>query len=42
MLHEKDHTIEKTGPREVLWFVGLWALGVASILIIGGLIKFIL
>lgn len=42
MLREKDHSIEKTGPKELLWFIGLWALGVASILIIGGLIKLVL
>ena len=35
---ERDH-VEKTGPREILWFIALWALGVVTILIVGGLIK---
>ncbi len=34
--------IEKTGPKEVLWFIGLWAAGVVTILIVGGLIKLVI
>ncbi|MDY7099421.1 MAG: DUF2474 domain-containing protein [Pseudomonadota bacterium] len=34
--------IKKTGPKELAWFVGLWALGVAAILTVGGLIKLVL
>jgi hypothetical protein len=38
---ERGH-IEKTGLKELGWFVGLWALGVATILIVGGLIKLVI
>jgi hypothetical protein len=34
--------IEKTGLKEIGWFVGLWALGVAAILIVGGIIKLVI
>lgn len=34
--------IEKTGPKEWLWFVGLWALGVLILTIIGSIIKLIM
>ena len=27
MLEEKDKHIEKTGPKEIGWFIALWALG---------------
>lgn len=30
---------DKTGPKEIIWFVGLWAAGVSVIAIIGGAIK---
>ena len=39
---EKETHIDKTGPREVLWFIGLWGLGVLTITVIGSLIKLIL
>ncbi len=42
MREDKDTHIEKTGPKEILWFVALWALGVTTILIVGGLIKLVL
>lgn len=42
MLEDRDTHIEKTGLREIAWFVGLWALGFATILIVGGLIKLVL
>lgn len=39
-MREQDRKpISKTGPRELAWFIGLWALGVATILIVGGIIK---
>jgi hypothetical protein len=31
--------IEKTGLKEFAWFVGLWALGVTAVLVLGLLIK---
>lgn len=34
--------IEKTGPKELAWFVGLWALGVAAVLLLGLLIKLVI
>jgi len=39
MLEERDTHIEKTGLKEVAWFIGLWGLGFATILIVGGIIK---
>ena len=42
-MREEDRPfVKKTGPKEIAWFVGLWALGVAAILIVGGLIKLVL
>jgi len=38
---ERDH-ISKTGLKEIIWFVALWGVGVATILTIGGIIKIIL
>lgn len=38
---DRDH-IEKTGPKEIAWFIGLWGLGLVTILIVGGIIKLIL
>jgi len=31
--------IQKTGLKEVAWFIALWVMGVAVILSIGGVIK---
>lgn len=42
MLKEKNHHIEKTGLKEIAWFIGLWALGFTTILIVGGIIKLFL
>ena len=42
MPDERDHHIEKTGWKEVAWFVGLWAIGVGAVLILGAVIKFII
>ncbi len=42
MLKERDHHIEKTGFKEIIWFIALWGIGVLSILIVGGLIKLML
>ena len=42
MLEEREKHIEKTGPKELLWFASLWALGFGTILIVGGLIKLFL
>lgn len=39
MREEKRGHIEKTGPKELAWFVGLWAVGVASVLLLGLFIK---
>ena len=42
-MREEDRPfVKKTGPKEFAWFVGLWALGVATILFVGGLIKLVL
>ena len=42
MLGDKDTHIEKTGLKEIVWFIGLWLLGFATILIVGGIIKLFL
>ncbi len=31
--------IQKTGLKEVAWFIALWVMGVAVILSVGGVIK---
>ena len=41
-LKEKDTHIEKTGPKEILWFVALWVLGFVTITIVGTIIKLVL
>jgi len=42
-MREEDRTpIKKTGPKEIAWFIGLWVLGVATILTVGGIIKLVL
>lgn len=39
-MREQDRGhIEKTGPKELAWFVGLWALGVAAVILLGFFIK---
>ena len=39
-MREQDRGhIEETGPKELAWFVGLWALGVAAVLVLGLLIR---
>ena len=38
---ETEH-VQKTGLKEVLWFVGLWAGGVAAVALIAGAIKLVL
>jgi hypothetical protein len=39
MQENKRGHIEKTGLKEIGWFIGLWVLGVGAVLIVGGLIK---
>jgi len=41
-LEEKETHIEKTGPKELLWFVALWGLGFVTITIVGTIIKLFL
>jgi hypothetical protein len=39
-MREQDRKhIEKTGPKELLWFLGLWALGVLSVVLLGQFIR---
>lgn len=42
MPDERDHHIEKTGWKEIGWFIALWAFGVAAILVVGTLIKLVI
>jgi hypothetical protein len=42
MLEERETHIDKTGTREIAWFVGLWVLGVGAVLILSLLIKLVI
>jgi len=42
MREEERPQITKTGLKEIAWFFGLWVVGVATILMVGGLVKLIL
>jgi len=42
MQDDETGHIERTGPKELGWFVLLWGLGVASVTAIGGVIKLFL
>ncbi len=42
MLEDRDEHIERTGLKELAWFVGLWLLGVASVLAVASLIRLVL
>lgn len=39
---QKDHHIEKTGLKEIGWFIALWAGGVLTVSIVGLLIRAVL
>lgn len=42
-MREQDRKhIEKTGPKELAWFAGLWVLGVAAVLLLGLLIRVVI
>ncbi|WP_022701141.1 hypothetical protein [Oceanicaulis alexandrii] len=38
----QDTGVKQTGLREFAWFVGLWAAGVLTVTILGGIIKLVL
>lgn len=42
MRQHDDHLPEKTGPREIAWFIGLWLSGVLVVGIIGFIIKLVI
>jgi len=42
MRDSEDHHVEKTGWKEIGWFVILWALGVITVLTVGAAIKLVL
>ena len=43
MCPSKEHQhIEKTGPKEIAWFIVLWILGVAAVGILAGVIRLVL
>jgi hypothetical protein len=42
MRRAQPEHIEKTGPKEILWFVGLWAGGVAAVALVATAIKLVL
>ncbi len=42
MPDQRSHHIEKTGWREIGWFVALWCLGVGAVTIVGGIIKLVI
>lgn len=33
--------VDRTGPKEVLWFIALWLIGVTIVVVIGLVIKYI-
>ena len=39
MPKKPDHHIEKTGWKELIWFVGLWATGVGAVFVLAMLIR---
>lgn len=39
---EMDDPIDKTGPKEIGWFIVLWVLGVASLGVVAGVIRLVL
>ena len=41
MLEDRETHIDKTGLREIAWFVGLWVLGVGAVLLLSLLIKLV-
>ena len=42
MLRQKHTHIEKTGLKEIMWFVGLWVLGVTAVVVVAGAIKLVI
>ena len=42
MREELRTQIQKTGLKEVAWFIALWVMGVAVIISVGGVIKLFL
>ena len=42
MLEPRENNVSKTGWRQIGWFIGLWALGVGVVGIVGGVIKLVL
>ncbi len=35
----RDDWPERTGPRQILWFIGLWGLGVLAVWVVALLIR---
>ncbi len=42
MLEPRDHDVEKTGAKQIGWFIALWALGFATVTLVGLLIRLFL
>lgn len=41
-LRTTDDPVDKTGPREIGWFIVLWVLGVAGLGVAAGVIRLVL
>ena len=37
-----DDHLDKTGPKEIGWFIALWVLGVAGLGVVAGVIRLVL
>ena len=37
-----SHFAKRTGPREIAWFIGLWAAGVVAVALVSGVLKMFL
>ena len=42
MLEPRDHDVEKTGAKQVGWFIALWALGFVTVTAVGLVIRLFL
>ena len=42
MFRSKNNPIDKTGPKEIVWFIALWILGVAGVGVLAVVIRLVL
>ncbi|MDE0661965.1 MAG: hypothetical protein OXI79_20230 [Gammaproteobacteria bacterium] len=39
---KEHHHIDRTGPKEIVWFIALWVLGVAGVGVLAVVIRLVL